>query len=181
MQFFVCLKNPADPPREVPLTGVSGYTCANCLDPYQSHCEQPGQMSCALKMPLLDLKWRYLFVVVYLEGVILVKHNKVIFEAFAFLLLIHSPPCYAPAEGRRVLFISFLNTWISFYFSLWILLYSLYHFCILEASQAEASVIDLNLIYVTFLWPLIKRKNANWQDWTVLSLQVGKTELQLMP
>ena len=110
MQFFVCLKNPADPPREVPLTGVSGYTCANCLDPYQSHCEQPGQMSCALKMPLLDLKWRYLFVVVYLEGVILVKHNKVIFEAFAFLLLIHSPPCYAPAEGRSVLFISFLNT-----------------------------------------------------------------------
>jgi len=57
----------------------------------------------------------------------------------------------------------------------------LYHFCILEASQAEASVIDLNLIYVTFLWPLIERKNANWQDWSVLSLQVGKTELQLMP
>jgi len=51
----------------------------------------------------------------------------------------------------------------------------------LEASQAEASVIDLNLIYVTFLWPLIERKNANWQDWSVLSLQVGKTELQLMP
>jgi len=51
----------------------------------------------------------------------------------------------------------------------------------LEASQAEASVIDLNLIYVNFLWPLIKRKNENWQDLSVLSLQVGKTELQLMP
>lgn len=81
MQFFVCLKNPADPPREVPLlTGVSGFTLLIVEIPIRATVSNQGRWAVPLKTPLWDLKLRYLFVVVYLGGIILVKRSKVFFE-----------------------------------------------------------------------------------------------------
>lgn len=66
--------------------------------------------------------------------------------------------CPCCREGSSIPPFSEYNYLSAFLFSLWVSLYSSYHFYILKASQAEAHAIDLNLIYVTSPWPVIERK-----------------------
>lgn len=82
------------------MTGVCGYACADCLEPCQSLCKQPGQMSCALKMPLLDMRLRCFFAVVCSKAFTwkeysLVNPSKEVSEASALLsrLLPSLCPC----------------------------------------------------------------------------------------
>lgn len=78
-----------------------------------------------------------------------------ILEAFALLLVHH-----LPVEGKG--FCSSLSqtcdSLSAFLISLGVSLCSSLHFYILKASQAAVSVIDLNLVSVTSLWPLSERK-----------------------
>lgn len=79
-----------------------------------------------------------------------------ILEGFA-LLLGHHLPCCAPVEGKG--FCSSLSQMCdSLLFSVPWGFPSAVHFYILKASQAAVSVIDLNLVSVTSLWPLSEGK-----------------------
>lgn len=122
-----------------------------------------GADELCLKMPPLDIRLRY-FVVVWSKAFTwkecsLLKLNQEVSEASTLLSLLLPYVCTCWREFCSSLSWRFecLSTVL---FSLWIFLCSSYHFHILETSQAEVSVIDPNLISVTSLWPVIKRKNT---------------------